>query len=82
MVPETTHLISSTIVNNAALLNDHYQLNVSLNNIGALLGLPSLELKVIEAGWFTIDHQLGVRPICQHNYENNRMVKEPRIMLE
>ena len=65
MVPETTHFISSTIVNNAALLNDYYQLNASLNNIatadwkviGALLGLPSLELKVIEAGWSAIDHQ-------------------------
>ena len=26
--------------------------------------------------------KIGVRPICQHNFENNRMVKEPRIMLE
>ena len=25
---------------------------------------------------------LGVRPICQHNFGNNRMLKEPRIMLE
>ena len=56
MVLETTHFISSTIVNNAPLLNNHYQLNAALNNIlhavwkviGALLamGLPSLELKV------------------------------------
>ena len=57
MVPETTHFISFTIVNNTALLNDHYQLNALLNNIGVLLGLPSLELKVIETGWSTIDHQ-------------------------
>ena len=26
--------------------------------------------------------QVGVRPICQHKFRNNRMVKEPRIMLE
>ena len=25
---------------------------------------------------------LGVRPIYQHNFGNNRMLKEPRIMLE
>ena len=25
---------------------------------------------------------LGVRPICQHNFGNNRMLKEPGIMLE
>ena len=25
---------------------------------------------------------IGVRPICQHNFWNNRMLKEPRIMLE
>ena len=25
---------------------------------------------------------IGVRPICQHNFGNNRMLKEPRIMLE
>ena len=62
MVPETTHFISSTIVNNAPLLNDHYQLNAPLNNIlhavwkviGALLGLPSLELKVKGTGWSTM----------------------------
>ena len=26
--------------------------------------------------------RVGVRPICQHNFGNNRMLKEPRIMLE
>ena len=25
---------------------------------------------------------VGVRPICQHNFGNNRMLNEPRIMLE
>ena len=27
-------------------------------------------------------HVLGVRPICQHNFGNNRMLEDPRIMLE
>ena len=27
-------------------------------------------------------YNVGVRPICQHNFGNNRMLKEPRIMLE
>ena len=27
-------------------------------------------------------HTLGVRPICQHNFGNIGMLKEPRIMLE
>ena len=30
----------------------------------------------------TRQQQLGVRPICQHNFGNNWMLKEPRIMLE
>ena len=25
---------------------------------------------------------IGVRPVCQHNFRNNRMLKELRIMLE
>ena len=29
-----------------------------------------------------IYQRLGVRPMCQHNFENNRKLKEPRIMLE
>ena len=29
-----------------------------------------------------VEYKLGVRPICQHNFGNNRMLKEPRITLE
>ena len=31
----------------------------------------------LHEGWL-----VGVRPMCQHNFGNNRMLKEPRIMLE
>ena len=33
-------------------------------------------------GECTLPFNIGVRPICQHNFGNNRMLKEPRIMLE
>ena len=39
-------------------------------------------LEQLEEYDFEIVHLLGVRPICQHNFGNNRMLKEPRIMLE
>ena len=44
----------------------------------------TIELLQILFGTFSVTTQreVGVRPICQHNFGNNRMLKEPRIMLE
>ena len=40
-------------------------------------------LEVIKVTYVAIAITLiSVRPICQHNLGNNKMLKEPRIMLE
>ena len=50
------------------------------------LGIPcwnqGIPVEILESGFKISNSGIGVRPICQRNFGNNRMLKEPRIMLE
>ena len=61
------------------------QLNLKLQHLSAEQKFQLTKLITWHRDAFVLNLQelgIGVRPICQHNSGNNRMLKEPRIMLE
>ena len=80
MITTTYNNASGSLLVQWNEVTDYFTVNYTVTwyNESGIVGMVTVNSPPYTVTGLTV----GVRPICQHNFGNNRMPKEPRIMLE